>query len=105
MRSKLFRMILSCVVGALALTTLNAQVPATPLTVTYTYSGDPLPLPVDSADVAVLMKVVGSTIADDYESHRQRSGELSCRRGFERLHVLPRRGLAPNSWSGIAVRS
>jgi uncharacterized protein (TIGR03437 family) len=47
----------SCVVGALALTTLNAQVPATPLTVTYTYSGDPLPLPVDSADVAVLMKI------------------------------------------------
>jgi subtilisin-like proprotein convertase family protein len=41
----------------MALTTLNAQVPATPLTVTYTYSGLPLPLPVDSADVAALLYV------------------------------------------------
>ncbi len=58
MRKKLFRIVLSCVVGALALTTLNAQTPATPLTVTYTYSGFPLPLPIDSANVAVLMRVV-----------------------------------------------
>lgn len=57
MTKSLIRIVLLCVVGALALTTLNAQVPATPLTVTYTYSGDPLPLPVDSADVAVLMKM------------------------------------------------
>src|SRR5512147_3170068 len=58
MRSRLFRMVLSCVAGAFALTTLKAQVPETPLTVTYTYSGYPLPLPIDSADVAALMKVV-----------------------------------------------
>jgi len=57
MRKKMLRVMVSCVVGAFALSTLNAQVPATPLTVTYTYSGDPLPLPVDSADVAVLMKI------------------------------------------------
>jgi uncharacterized protein (TIGR03437 family) len=53
----LFRIALSCVIGACALTTLNAQVPATPLTVTYTYSGDPLLIPVDSVDVAVLMRI------------------------------------------------
>jgi uncharacterized protein (TIGR03437 family) len=57
MSKSLIRIVLLCVVGALALTTLNAQVPATPLTVTYTYSGLPVPLPVDSADAAVLLYV------------------------------------------------
>jgi uncharacterized protein (TIGR03437 family) len=57
MNKSLIRIVLLCVVGAMALTTLNAQVPATPLTVTYTYSGLPLPLPVDSANVAALLHV------------------------------------------------
>lgn len=57
MRRRLFQIVLSCVAGSFALSTLNAQVPATPLTVTYTYGGYPMPLPVDSADAAVLMEV------------------------------------------------
>lgn len=57
MSKDLIRIVLACVVGALALTSLDAQVPATPLTVTYTYSGVPLPLPVDSANVAALLNI------------------------------------------------
>ncbi len=58
MRNKLLRIVQLCVISASALTTLYAQAPATPLTYTYTYSGYAVPIPVDSADAAVLLNVV-----------------------------------------------
>lgn len=58
MRQSILRLAALFGLGLCPLTILHAQAPATPLTFTYTYSGYAMPIPVDSADTAVLLKVV-----------------------------------------------
>src|SRR5512145_2824821 len=58
MRKVLFRSILTCFLGAGLLSTIYAQGPSTPLTFTYTYSGYGLPIPIDDANIAVLLNIL-----------------------------------------------
>ena len=51
------RKLLLCLLCLGTLTAMMAQAPATPLTFTNTYNGVPLPIPIDSADTAVLMTI------------------------------------------------
>src|SRR5262245_5218728 len=58
MKAVLFRSILACFLGAGLLSTMSAQGPTTPLTFTYTYSGYGLPIPIDDANIAVLLNII-----------------------------------------------